>query len=74
MFAIGASLRLAVLMSSYRFSAHDIGVLSMLIGASGFALSLAYWESWGGFSGLRHSPTTLRVRVIARRSNNQYLN
>ena len=33
---------------------NEIGVVLMVIGALGFVLSLLYWESWGGFTALRH--------------------
>ena len=51
-FAVGAILRFAVTVSSSHFNVQTIGVILMIVGAVGFLISLVFWSSWGGFSGV----------------------
>jgi hypothetical protein len=47
------------------FSIHTVGIILMVVGAVGLALSIFYWSSWGGFGGFsarRDSSTTVAER------------
>lgn len=48
-FAVGAVLRFAVTVNTTGFNLHTAGVILMIVGAVGFLISLAFWNSWGGF-------------------------
>jgi len=50
-FTLGAVLRFAVTVTATGFNLHTMGIILMIVGAVGFALSLAFWGSWGGFGG-----------------------
>jgi hypothetical protein len=47
--AVGAFMRFAVTVEADSFDVHTAGVILILIGLVGAALSIAYWASWGGF-------------------------
>jgi hypothetical protein len=47
----GAILIWAVNTTSSGFNIHTAGVILLVVGIIGFVLSLAFWSSWGGFSG-----------------------
>lgn len=49
--AVGAILRFAVTVTTTGFNIHTVGVILMVAGAVGLALSIAFWSSWGGFGG-----------------------
>jgi hypothetical protein len=49
--AVGAILRFAVTVTTTGFNIHTIGVILMVAGVVGLALSLVFWSSWGGFGG-----------------------
>ena len=51
--AVGAILRYAVTVTATGFNLHTIGTILMIVGVIGFALSLAFWSSWGGVRGAR---------------------
>jgi hypothetical protein len=48
--AAGAILIWAVKATSSGFNIHTAGVILLVVGIIGLALSLAFWTSWGGFS------------------------
>ena len=48
--AVGAILAFAVDVSTEGFNVNTIGVILMIVGAIGILLSLAFWNSWGGFN------------------------
>ena len=49
--AAGAILTWAVNASVSGLNIHTIGVILLIVGIGGLALSLIFWSSWGGFSG-----------------------
>jgi len=49
----GAILIWAVDTSTSGFNIHTAGVILLVVGIIGFAVSLAFWTSWGGFGGPR---------------------
>jgi hypothetical protein len=51
MFAItaGAIMRYAVSAQGQGFNVHTTGMVLMVVGVIGAALSIAFWASWGGF-------------------------
>jgi len=51
--AAGAILIWAVDASTSGFNIHTAGVILLVIGIIGFAVSLVFWSSWGGFGGPR---------------------
>jgi hypothetical protein len=55
--AFGAILDFAVSFNVEGFNIHAVGVILMLVGAIGAAMSLAFWNSWGGFRRTRRSTT-----------------
>jgi hypothetical protein len=56
--AIGAILTFAVNVTTSAVNLETVGVILMLVGCTGVALSLIYWNTWGGFSG-----TTRRTEI-----------
>ena len=60
MFAVGAILRFAVSVTARGFNIHGIGVILMIVGAVGFVISLLFWNSWGGFGGMRRDRTVVQ--------------
>ena len=52
--AAGAILIWAVNATVSGVNIHTVGVILLVVGIVGFALSLAFWSSWGGF-GDRHT-------------------
>ena len=55
LFAVGAILTFAVNVTTSEVNLETVGVILMLVGATGMALSMIYWNSWGGFSGARRT-------------------
>jgi len=53
--AAGAVLIWAVETSASGFNIHTAGVILLVVGVIGFAVSLAFWSSWGGFGGMRRA-------------------
>ena len=51
MIAVGAILRFAVSVTTTGFNLHSIGLILIILGAVSLLISLAFWSSWGGFSG-----------------------
>jgi hypothetical protein len=49
----GAILIWAVETSTSGFNIHTAGVILLVVGVIGFAVSLMFWSSWGGFGGVR---------------------
>ena len=47
--AAGAILTWAVNATVSGLNIHTIGVILMVVGAVGLALSMVFWSSWGGF-------------------------
>jgi hypothetical protein len=48
--AVGAVLRFAVDVSTDGFNLQTIGMILMIVGIVGVLLSVAFWNSWGGFN------------------------
>lgn len=53
--AAGAILTWAVSATVSGVSIHAVGVILMVVGIVGLALSLVFWSSWGGFGGARRT-------------------
>lgn len=49
--AVGAILRFAVSVTTTGFNLHTIGLILIIVGALSLVLSIAFWNSWGGFGG-----------------------
>jgi uncharacterized membrane protein YidH (DUF202 family) len=47
--AVGAILRFAVSVTTTGFNLHTIGLILIIVGIVSLLLSLAFWNSWGGF-------------------------
>ena len=71
---VGAIMRFAVSAHGQGWNVHTAGVVLIVIGAVGAALSIAFWASWGGFNhyGRRstvivdHTPAASSERTIVR--------
>jgi vacuolar-type H+-ATPase subunit I/STV1 len=67
--AVGAALIWAVNATVSGMNIHTVGVILLIVGFVGFATSIFFWSSWGGFSA-RGTPvatgttTTTRDRVV----------
>ena len=59
--AAGAVLIWAVNASASGFNIHTAGVILLVVGVIGFAVSLAFWSTWGGFGGTRDAGNTTTV-------------
>jgi hypothetical protein len=57
--AIGAIMDFAVKVHTTSFNLNKIGLILMIVGAVGLALSLLFWRSWGGVGTYRR---TTRMR------------
>ena len=68
--AVGAILEFAVNVSTRGFNIHTIGMILMIVGIIGVVLSLAFWNSWGGFGGrtavVEDGAPVRRRRVVSR--------
>jgi hypothetical protein len=53
--AAGAILIWAVNTTTSGFNVHAAGVILLVVGIIGLALSLVFWSTWGGFAGSRRS-------------------
>ena len=65
MIAAGAIMAWAVTTTASGFSVHTVGIILMVVGAVGLVLSIIFWSSWGGFSGVggrREGSTTVVER------------
>jgi hypothetical protein len=62
--AAGAVLIWAVNASVSGLNIHTVGVILLIVSIVGFAISLFYWSSWGGFGG--RETTVIRERSIER--------
>ena len=51
MTAVGAALIWAVNVTSTSVNIHAVGWVLFVVGLVGIALSLIFWQSWGGFPG-----------------------
>jgi len=51
MIAVGAVLRFAVSVTTTGFNLHTIGLILIILGIVSLVISIAFWSSWGGFSG-----------------------
>ena len=49
MVAAGAIMRFAVSVEGSGWNVGTVGMILMVVGGIGVALSIAYWASWGGF-------------------------
>lgn len=73
LFAIGAILAFAIdVQNASGIDINTIGVILMLVGGVGIALSLAFWSTWGGINRGGSSDTVVverdrpRTRVVER--------
>jgi len=55
--AAGAILTWAVTATVSGVSIHTVGVILLIVGIIGLALSLVFWSSWGGYGGARRRTT-----------------
>jgi hypothetical protein len=68
--AAGAALIWAVNATVSGINIHTVGVILLIVGLVGFATSLFFWSSWGGFNARGTAPaggtttTVTRDRVI----------
>jgi hypothetical protein len=62
--AVGAILAFAVDATVQGLNIVTVGWILMGVGALGLLLSLAYWDSWGGFGGRRRTTIVERDREI----------
>lgn len=62
--AVGAILTYAVNVQAEGVNLDTVGVILMVVGAIGVLLSLAFWNSWGGFRRERVVEGGGRRRVI----------
>jgi hypothetical protein len=70
-FAVGAILRFAVSVSSTHVNVRAVGVILMIVGAIGFAVSIVFWSSWGGFGGYRRQRTVVGADGVARQEREE---
>jgi hypothetical protein len=58
--AVGAILAFAVTVdtTSSGINLHTIGIILLVVGALGTALSMFFWSSWGGVGGRSRTSTT----------------
>jgi len=63
-FAAGAVMRFAVTVTSPDFNVRTVGAILMIVGAVGFALSLAAWGTWGGIGTFRRERRVVRRQRI----------
>jgi hypothetical protein len=59
MIAGGAIMRYAVTAQGQGFNVHTTGMVLMVVGVIGAALSIAYWASWGGVGNGRRAGTVV---------------
>jgi hypothetical protein len=59
--AAGAIMVWAVSATVSGISIHTVGIILMVIGAVGLVLSIAFWSSWGGFSGINRTESSTTV-------------
>jgi hypothetical protein len=57
--AVGAILTWAVNATVSGLDINTVGVILMVVGVVGLALSLMFWSSWGGVGGTTRRRTTL---------------
>jgi len=62
--AIGAILTWAVSAEVSGVDIQAVGVILLVVGLVGFAVSLVFWSSWGGFGGARGSSPANQTTVI----------
>jgi Domain of unknown function (DUF6458) len=58
--AVGAILTWAVTATVSGIDLTTVGVILMIIGGVGLALSLLFWSTWGGFHATRTNTTVVR--------------
>ena len=58
--AVGAILTWAVNATVSGLNINTVGIILMIVGGVGLALSLVFWSSWGGFGG----GTTRRTTIV----------
>jgi hypothetical protein len=66
MIAAGAIMAWAVTTTAAGFSIHSVGIILMVVDAIGLVLSIAFWSSWGGFSGVRDRRESSTTTVVER--------
>jgi hypothetical protein len=60
----GAALIWAVNATVSGVNLQTIGVILLIVGIVGFATSLFFWSSWGGFGARASGTTVVRDRVV----------
>jgi len=75
--AVGAILDFAVDVNTRDIDIHTVGLILMIVGGVGLALSLLFWNSWGGFGGYQRRRTVVyddRAPTVRRRvEDDQYV-
>ena len=61
--AVGAILTWAVTAEASGIDINTVGVILLVVGLAGLALSLVFWSSWGGFPGRGNGTTVIHERV-----------
>jgi hypothetical protein len=64
--AAGAALIWAVNATVSGMNIHTIGVILLVVGVVGFATSLFFWSSWGGFSARGRTTTGGTTTTVTR--------
>ncbi|HEU5216385.1 MAG TPA: hypothetical protein VFU30_12680 [Gaiellaceae bacterium] len=54
---MGAVLAFAVHVTTTGLNINTVGYILLVVGAIGALISLAFWSSWGGVGGSRHTVT-----------------
>ena len=62
--AVGAILWFAVDVTTEGFNLNTIGMILVLVGVLGVFLSMAFWNSWGGFNRTTVEGGGTRRRVV----------
>jgi hypothetical protein len=57
--AVGAILTWAVNATVSGLDINTVGIILMVVGAVGLALSMMFWSSWGGVGGTRRRTTVV---------------
>jgi hypothetical protein len=70
--AVGAILTWAVNVTTSGVDLHAVGVILMIVGAGGIALSMAFWSSWGGVGGGRRTQVTETTTADPRYADPRY--
>ena len=64
--AAGAIMTFAIEAETEGFDINTVGIILMIVGVIGIVLSLAFWDSWGGFRRRDVVSDAPRTRVVER--------